>query len=158
MPGSFVEGTGTLTLGKNAAICRGCVVMLVGESTITVGQNSIVGDYSSLLSWGTSRISIGSNVQIASYCHIISKRTDITENGALFAVAVDTTIGDGTWIGSNVTILDGVTIGRNVIIGAKSLVNSSIPDDSIAYGIPAKVVRARCKLDSVTSNDVTLAL
>lgn len=143
MPLSFVEGNGTLTMKQHSAICRGCVVMLVGNSQITIGERSCVGDYSSLLSWGEGNITIGSNVQIASYCHIVSKRTLVNKDDSLSAVGVDTSIGDGTWIGSNVTIIDGVTIGRNVIIGAKSLVNCSIPDNAIAYGIPAKVVRLR---------------
>ena len=52
MPLSFVEGDGLLTMKQYSAICRGCVVMLVGNSRITIGEHSCVGDYSSLLSWG----------------------------------------------------------------------------------------------------------
>lgn len=143
MPLSFVEGDGTLTMKQNSVICRGCVVLLVGNSKITIGEGSCVGDYSSLLSWGCGNIVIGSNVQIASYCHVVSKRTSINNDGSLTAEGVETSIGDGTWIGSNVTIIDGVTIGRNVVVGAKSLVNCSVPDNSIVYGVPAKVVAMR---------------
>ena len=50
----------------------------------------------------------------------------------------------GAYIGANVTIFPGVTIGENSIIGACSLVNKSIPDNSLVYSIPARVVR---KLD-----------
>ena len=35
--------------------------------------------------------------------------------------------------------MPGVTIGKNAIIGAHSFVNCSIPDNSIAFGVPAKV-------------------
>nr|AAP32719.1 EpsE [Lactococcus cremoris] len=41
----------------------------------------------------------------------------------------------------NTTILKGVHIGKNVIIGAGSLVNRDIPDNSVAAGNPCKVIR-----------------
>ena len=44
-------------------------------------------------------------------------------------------------IGSHSTILPGVTIGINSIIGAHSLVNKDIPNDVIAFGVPAKIIR-----------------
>lgn len=49
-------------------------------------------------------------------------------------------IGDNVFVGSNSTILYDVKIGSNVIIGAGSLVNKDIPDNSIAVGVPAKVI------------------
>lgn len=39
------------------------------------------------------------------------------------------------------SILSGVTIGSNSVIGACSLVNRDIPDNSLAYGIPIEVVK-----------------
>ena len=44
-------------------------------------------------------------------------------------------------IGSHTTILPGVSIGKNSIIGAHSLVNKDIPDNVVAYGVPAKVIK-----------------
>lgn len=49
-------------------------------------------------------------------------------------------IGNNVWFGQNVTILKGVTVGDNVIIGAGSIVSKSIPSNSVAAGIPAKVI------------------
>lgn len=51
------------------------------------------------------------------------------------------TIGDDVWIGGNVTILPGVTIGDNVVIGAGAVVTRDIPSNSLALGVPARVVR-----------------
>ncbi len=45
------------------------------------------------------------------------------------------------WFGANVTVLPGVKIGSNVVIGAGSLVNKDISDNSLAFGNPCKVVR-----------------
>ncbi len=51
-------------------------------------------------------------------------------------------IGRNVWIGSNSTILSGVTIGDNAVIGAGSVVTKDIPENMIAVGTPAKVVRS----------------
>ena len=45
-------------------------------------------------------------------------------------------------VGSHSTVLPGVTIGKNSIIGANSLVVKDIPDNVVAFGVPAKVVRS----------------
>ena len=47
-------------------------------------------------------------------------------------------IGDNVFIGSRVTILQNVKIGSRVIIGAGTLVNKDIPDNSIVVGVPAR--------------------
>ena len=51
------------------------------------------------------------------------------------------TIGDYAIFGTNATVLPKLTIGRNVIIGAGSVVTKDIPDNSLAIGIPAKVIK-----------------
>lgn len=53
----------------------------------------------------------------------------------------DINIGTGCFIGSGALILGNVRIGNNVIIGAGSVVLKDIPDNCIAAGIPAKVLR-----------------
>lgn len=52
-------------------------------------------------------------------------------------------IGQNTWLGMNVTVLKGVTIGSNCVIGANSLVTRDIPDNTIAAGSPAKVLKIK---------------
>ena len=50
-------------------------------------------------------------------------------------------IGDDSWLGGGVVVLPGVTIGARCVIGAGSVVIRDIPDDSVAVGNPARVVR-----------------
>jgi acetyltransferase-like isoleucine patch superfamily enzyme len=50
-------------------------------------------------------------------------------------------IGDRVWCGANVTIVAGAEIGDDVVIGAGSLVRTKIPANSVAVGVPAKVIR-----------------
>lgn len=52
------------------------------------------------------------------------------------------TIGDNAWIGMNSIILKGVTIGEGSIIGAGSVVAKDIPPNSLAVGIPCRVIRS----------------
>ena len=51
-------------------------------------------------------------------------------------------IGKNVWIGSNSTILPGVTIGDNAVIGAGSIVTKDIPENMIAVGSPAKIIKS----------------
>jgi acetyltransferase-like isoleucine patch superfamily enzyme len=50
-------------------------------------------------------------------------------------------IGNDVYIGVNAVILPGVTIGNRCIIGAGAVVTRSIPDNSVAVGVPARVVK-----------------
>lgn len=52
------------------------------------------------------------------------------------------TIGNQVYIGNNVIILPGVNIGNNVIIGAGAVVSKDIPDNSVAVGVPARVIKS----------------
>jgi acetyltransferase-like isoleucine patch superfamily enzyme len=54
---------------------------------------------------------------------------------------VGVSIGEHCWIGMNTIILKGVTIGDNSVIAAGSVVVKDIPRDSLAGGIPAKVIK-----------------
>ena len=50
-------------------------------------------------------------------------------------------IGDGVWIGSNVTILPGVTVGRNAIIAAGAVVTKDVDENTVVAGVPARYLR-----------------
>ena len=50
-------------------------------------------------------------------------------------------LGDDVYIGNNVLIMPGVTIGNKVIIGAGAVVTKDIPDNSVAVGVPARVIK-----------------
>ena len=73
-------------------------------------------------------------VQIGSHCSIYSVSTIDDKQGAVL-------LKKNCRIGSHTVIMPGVTIGENAVIGAHSFVNRDIPDDAVAAGVPAKVIR-----------------
>ncbi|WP_319799860.1 acyltransferase [Flavobacterium sp. N1994] len=50
-------------------------------------------------------------------------------------------IKNNVWVGEGVVIMPGVTIGENCIIGSNAVVTKDIPDNSVAAGMPAKVIK-----------------
>jgi len=58
-------------------------------------------------------------------------------------------IGHDCWFGANVTVCPGVTIGNNCVIGAGSVVTHDIPDNSLAVGVPCRVLRPITEADSM---------
>jgi acetyltransferase-like isoleucine patch superfamily enzyme len=52
------------------------------------------------------------------------------------------TIGNNVFIGEDAMVMYGVTIGDNVVIGARSVVTKDIPANSVAAGVPAKVIKS----------------
>lgn len=74
-------------------------------------------------------------VQIGSHCSIYSLSTIDGTKGKVH-------LKKNCKIGTHSTILPGVTIGENTIIGANSLVLHDMPDNVVAFGTPAKIVRS----------------
>ena len=79
-------------------------------------------------------VEIKDNVQIGSHCSIYSVSTIDDSHGKVV-------LKQNCRIGSHSTILPGISVGKNSIVGAHSLVNKDIPDNVVAFGVPAKVVR-----------------
>jgi len=73
-------------------------------------------------------------VQIGSHCSIYSVSTIDNKEGEVI-------LKKNCRIGSHSVIMPGVTVGENSIIGAFSFVNKDIPDNTIAVGVPAKVIK-----------------
>jgi acetyltransferase-like isoleucine patch superfamily enzyme len=83
-------------------------------------------------------VEIHENVQIGSHCSIYSWSTIDDKKGKVI-------IKKNAKIGSHSVVMPGVIIGENSVIGAFSFVNHDIPDNTLAFGIPAKAVKAQKK-------------
>jgi carbonic anhydrase/acetyltransferase-like protein (isoleucine patch superfamily) len=98
------------------------------------------------VSWGSEPwiITLGNNV------HITNGVIFITHDGGTLLyrnlvpdleITKPIVVGDNVYFGNNVIILPGVKIGSNVIIGAGAVVSRDIPDNSVAVGVPARVIK-----------------
>lgn len=111
------------------------------------GKNIFIGDNFTgnfnLTILDVKEVYIGDNVMIGPNTLITTVGHPLTPKGRRdhLAQASEINIGDDVWLGGNVTVLPGVTIGNNVVVGAGAVVTKDIPDDSLALGVPAKVVR-----------------
>lgn len=56
-------------------------------------------------------------------------------------------IGDFTVFGTNATMLPKLNVGKNVIVGAGSVVTKDLPDNCVAVGIPAKIIKELSPLE-----------
>lgn len=107
-----------------------------GIGGFTLGYGTDIGAFSYINA--KEQVLIEDYVQIGSHCSIYSVSTIDGKKGKV-------TLKENCCIGSHSTVMPGVTIGRNAIVGAHSFVNFDVPDDVIAFGIPAKIIRKREK-------------
>lgn len=110
-------------IGKGSIICAGNIL----TCNIKIGSHSIVNIGCTI----SHDVSIGNFTSIAPGVKIGGK----------------VSIGDSSWIGIGTTIINDVKIGNNVFLGGGSVVVNSIPSNSLAYGVPAKVIRKLTEKD-----------
>ncbi|HZM01726.1 MAG TPA: acyltransferase [Candidatus Saccharimonadales bacterium] len=77
---------------------------------------------------------IEAGVQIGSHCSIYSVSTIDGKQGPVV-------LKRNCKVGTHSSVMAGVTIGENAVIGAHSFVNSDIPANCVAYGVPARVMQ-----------------
>ena len=104
--------------------------------------NNFTGNFN-LTILDIKEVYIGDNVMIGPNTLITTVGHPLNPKGRRdhLAQASEIHIGDDVWLGGNVTILPGVTIGNNVVVGAGAVVSKDIPDNSLAVGVPARVVK-----------------
>jgi len=101
------------------------------KENLKLGVNTDIGAFTYINArYG---VLIEKNVQIGSHCSIYTISTIDGKKGKVI-------IKENARIGTHSTIMPGVTIGKNSLIGAHSFVNRSIPDGSLAYGVPVKII------------------
>ena len=94
-----------------------------------------------------SEVRIGKKVEIAPgcgfYCYDHGTAPGVPIMDQPLTSKGGISVGDGAWIGFGVTVLQGVTIGDGAVIAAGSVVVHDIPENAIAAGIPARVLKLR---------------
>jgi acetyltransferase-like isoleucine patch superfamily enzyme len=91
------------------------------------------------------RIALGNDVHIVSGCHFVNHdgcALLLRNDYPALEITKRINVGDNVYIGLNSTILAGTNSGSNVIIGAGSVVTRTVPDNSVAAGVPARVIKS----------------
>lgn len=147
-----IRGKNSIDFGKKLTTGRYC--RLEGkvdrkEKTLFFGENIQINDFVHITAYHS--VIIEDNVLIASKVYISdtshgyysgensSNPYEIARDRKLVYKKVK--ICKNVWLGENVSVLPGVTIGVNSIIGANSVVCKDIPENVIAVGSPAKIIK-----------------
>ncbi len=116
-PPFYTDCGKNITVGKNVFINSGCHFQ--DQGGITIGDGVLIGH----------------NVVLATLNHDFSPKKRSTLHPAPIV------IGENVWIGSNATIVPGVTIGNGSIIAAGAVVTKNVPENVVAGGVPAKIIK-----------------
>ena len=114
-----------ITLGKRVFINSGCCFQ--DQGGIEIGDDVLIGQ----------------QVVIATLDHDL----DPEKRGNMVPAPVK--IGDKVWVGAHVTILPGVTIGEGAVVGAGAVVTKDVPANTVAVGVPARVIKELKKGNSL---------
>lgn len=122
-PGAQVVGN--VQIGKDSSVWYNAVVR-GSSSTLTIGERTNIQDLACLHVDMQNKLEVGDNVTIGHS-----------------AIVHGCIVGNNVIIGMGAIIMNGARVGDNCIIGAGALVteNTVIPDGSMVFGSPAKVIR-----------------
>lgn len=119
----FVDYGSNIFFGDNCEVNMNCIFL--DDNKIIIGNHVLIAP----------------NVQIYTALHPLNGTIRFNKDyNYVKTKTLPVCIKDHSWIGGGAIILPGVTIGENVVIGAGSVVTKSIPDNTIAYGNPCRVV------------------
>ncbi len=116
---------------------------MVSDIVITVGDRCLFGKGSGIV--GHLEIVIGDDVWTGHHVYITDQNHGYDDLDLPISRQVmperPVSIGSGSWLGHGTVVLPGATIGRHVVVGANSVVTGELPDNCVAAGVPARVIK-----------------
>jgi len=151
----FREVPGYIGIGLRYVVlkrlCKDCGknISIFPSSYFIIGKNLKMGSHISIREHtyiDGDNLTIGDNVMIAHGSSVVTGAHVYSKDKPMRDTLEDrpVVIGDNVWIGAGARVIGEVTIGDNVIIGANAVVTKPVPSNSVAAGVPAKVIK---KLD-----------
>lgn len=122
---------------------KGVPIRIPHLGKVIIGDNVEIGALNTVMRGTIDDTFIEDNVKTDDHVHIghnvqVGKGCLIT---ACAEISGSARIGDKTWLGPNSSIMNGISIGRNCFIGLGTVVTKSLPDNVVAAGCPARVIR-----------------
>ncbi len=123
--------------GLKARVIKECELtkynwLVQNKENLDLGYKTDIGAFTYINA--KNKVVIEDYVQIGSHCSIYSVSTIDDKEG-------EVVLKMNCRIGTHSVVMPGVTIGENSVIGAFSFVTKDVPDNVVAYGVPAKVIR-----------------
>lgn len=160
----YKKGGGEIVFGKKNRIHRNVRILMRKQGNINLKNNNEIFDYSKIVINGGnlnigSECTFGENNVFNVFADIIIGDGVLTADRVSFITNIhqyqDTCqwikeqptkcgkieIGDGSWLGINVTVLANTFIGKNCVVGANSVVSGKFDDFCVIAGNPARVIK-----------------
>lgn len=135
----------SVIVGDNVTLYEG--VCLWGDGQIEIGNNTTLFRDVTVYAGKNGGVFIGDDVMVAGFCYITDSNHGMKLRKGLLReqepVAKPIVIENNVWLGQGVTVLGGGHIHSGAVVGAQSLVNGEIAENTVAVGTPAKVLRNR---------------
>lgn len=106
--------------------------LVQGVKNLKLGKNTDIGAFTYINA--QAGVVIEDNVEIGSHCSVYSVSTIDNKKGKIL-------LKKNSKIGSHSIVMPNVIVGKNSIVGTHSFVNKDIPDNVIAFGVPAKIFK-----------------
>jgi acetyltransferase-like isoleucine patch superfamily enzyme len=133
-----------LKIGKNCRLKHTEFWFEDFECAILIGDKTSIQSAHLAATEPHSKIILGEDCMLSTNIEIRTGDShsiiDLASNKRI-NIAKDVVLADHVWVGAKATLLKGVTIGHDSIIGTGSIVTNMIPPNTIASGIPAKVIK-----------------
>jgi acetyltransferase-like isoleucine patch superfamily enzyme len=146
-PRTRIDRPGCVTIGSRVQLESDVWLKVVEDGArVAIGDFTFLGrgveiDASLEVQIG-QHVLLAPGVFITDHDHGIAPGTPVALQGCSSQPVV---IEDEVWLGVRVVVLPGVRIGRGTVVGAGAVVTKDLPPDSIAVGVPARVIRRRAE-------------
>lgn len=142
---SHVQPKRALTLGEGSSMAPN--TSLRNGSRIRIGRHCHIGERCYLWAGNDQgQIILGDYVSLAPEVFITASDYQF-QRGIPFRQQPkrerDVLLGNDVWLGTRVVVTAGVTIGDGCIVGAGAVVTRDLPPNTIAAGVPARVIAQR---------------
>jgi acetyltransferase-like isoleucine patch superfamily enzyme len=139
---------GDITLGSGVALDDRVTLQCAGparKDKLVINSDTYINRYTVIEAH--SHIEIGSYCMIGPHCYLCdalpAKPSGLSGGQPEVREVHPIILEEDVWLGAHVRVMPGVRIGRGAIIGAGAVVERDIPPDTLAVGVPARLLKLR---------------